>query len=56
MTSLGIPLHLAGVFAILNLGIDFFIYLFLMIPFNLDHNNAIYNIIYKGIPNYIFST
>ena len=45
-----------GVFPILNLGINSFIHLFLMIPFNLDHNSSIYNTIYKKIPKYLNCT
>ena len=41
---LGFPLNAAGVFPILNLDIKSFTHLFLMIPFTLDHNSAIYNI------------
>ena len=43
---------MAGVLSIFNLGIDSFIHLFLMILFNLGHNSAIYNIIYKEILKY----
>ena len=35
------------VFPILDLGNNSFIHLFLMIPFNLDHNCAMHNIIYN---------
>ena len=41
-----------GVLPILDLGNISFIHLFLMIPFNLDHNSAMHNIIWKKIPNY----
>ena len=41
-----------GLFPILDLGDYTFIHLFVMIPFNLDHNSAIHNIIYKKIPTY----
>ena len=56
MTSLGIPLNVAGVFPTENLGINYFIPyypLFLMIPFTIEHISAIHNILHKKILKYL---
>ena len=45
----GLPLDVAGVFPLLNLGISSFIQFFLILLLNLDFNSATYHIIYKKI-------
>ena len=52
---IGTSPNVAEVFPILNLDVNYFIHyypLFLVIPFNIDHNSAIYSIIYNKTLKY----